>query len=78
MVATTISMGRPRKQHKTKHIRMREEMADQMKLIAMRRGVDISDLAHTLFGPIIATEFAKTIEDLAKQSKRMIEDRKVK
>lgn len=78
MVSTTLYMGRPRKQHKTKHVRMREEMAEQIKLIAMRRGLDISDLMDSLFSPIVTNEYAKTIDELAKQSKRLIEDRKSK
>jgi hypothetical protein len=76
VVSTTQFMGRPKKQHKTKHVRMREEMADQIKLIAVRRNVDMADLMYGLFSNIVQSEYVKTIEDLTKQSKRMIDEKK--
>lgn len=78
MVTTTLLMGRPKKLHKTKHVRMHEEMADQIKMIAFRRGIDIADLLHTLFAPAIQTEYDKTIDEMIKQRKSVIDSRKAR
>lgn len=74
MVATTIRMGRPKKQHETKHVRMRKDIAGQLKLIAGQRGLDLSDLMHELFSGIVQSEYVKTIDDLMKQRKSIADD----